>query len=187
MKNYTLNPSPGRARAGASAPEQDAPRAGGARPAPPARVPRDYAPDGGGNPLTRGQKARLCILAKRAADRAGLPESGPEHDAWRAEEAVDCCGRRISAALQRHWPALHARFADLAGDVATAFKTLVAESGNPRRVALWKLRKALEEAGLDESYAAKICRDQYKCRPDEATAPQLWRLVFTVKNRGANK
>ena len=41
------------------------------------------------------------------------------------------------------------------------------------------------EAGLPESYAAAICRRQYRCALSEASDKQVWCLVYTVRNRAA--
>lgn len=137
-------------------------------------------PDAGWKPLTRNQKTRLVLLAKRGWAAAGEPG---EFDPWRQDVAVQACGRRISEASQKHWADLKAEFQSRAGDEAGAFETQLREGDNKRRIAMHKLTEALAQKGLPGAYAAAICRTQYKCPLEEASAGQLWRLFYTVKNR----
>lgn len=154
-----------------------------ARPAAARHVARDYQADGGWKPLTRRQKWRLCELALRAARAMGEPVSGLAHAEWRRDEARRSAGCRISEGCQRDYSALKAHFLNLAGEPDAAFGELMQADGNTRRVALWNLTKALGERGLPAAYAEAICRRQYKCGLAQASAPQLWRLLYTVKNR----
>ena len=66
---------------------------------------------------------------------------------------------------------------------AAAERTLARDADNDRRIARYKLDQALRERGLGESYAAAICRTQYRCSLAEASPRQLWRLVYTIRNR----
>lgn len=146
-------------------------------------VPADYAPEGGDGCLTRWQKTRLVLLARRGWERSGSPGGEREFAAWRQAVAERACGLRISRARQRDYGTLRAAYLDAAGDVGAAFETLVRDEDNPRRVAMHHLSKSCAERGLTLSYPAAICRRQYRCGLSEATAAQLWRLVFTVRNR----
>lgn len=143
-------------------------------------------PDAGWKPLTRHQKTRLVLLAKKgwesAKDTAGTAAL-LDFDAWRQEVAIRVCGCRISEARQEHWADLKAEFQSRAGDDAGAFRTQLREGDNKRRIAMHKLTEALAKKGLPVTYAAAICRTQYKCSLDEASARQLWRLFYTVRNR----
>lgn len=181
MKTYHIHPPPHRAvpvdDPAVDTRPADAP-AGAAR-----RRPTDYAPDIAQRPLSRKQKARLCILARQAAEQLGAPQTGPAHHQWRHDQAIAACGHRISAARQAHWADLHAWFVDRAGRADAAFTTLMRADDNPRRIAMHKLREALTQRGLAEAYAAAICQRQNKCPLHDASAPQLWRLLFTVRNR----
>ena len=162
------------------------PAAATRRPAPPPRdrrgVAADYAPPGGA-PITARQKTILVLAAREAARLAGAPDSGPAFDAWRRGQAIDACGLRISEARQRDWALLRAHFDTLRGRPDSAYRTLVGDSDNPRRIALHKLSKACAWAGVAMAYAGSICRRQYKVPLDQASAAQLWHLVFTVRNR----
>lgn len=146
----------------------------------PATRSADYQPDAHGR-LSLYQKRRLVLLARRAFNKQGRP--GGDFDTWRREIALRACGLRISEADQRDWAALKAAYLDAAGDSGRAFETLMREDDNKRRIAMHKLVRACTERGLPLAYPEAICRRQYRCCLGEASAPQLWRLVFTVKNR----
>lgn len=137
-------------------------------------------PDGGWRPLTRNQKTCLVLLAKKGWAAAGEPGSFEE---WRHEAALYAAGVRISEARQEHWAALKTEYQSRAGDEEGAFRTALREGDNKRRVAMHKLTAELARKGLAVGYAAAICRTQYKCPLDEASAGQLWRLFYTIKNR----
>lgn len=146
-------------------------------------LPHDYAPDAT-SPLTKNQKWRLSELARKAWINRGRP--GKEAD-FRREEAIAACGMRISAATQRQWAALKAHFQDMAGQPGPAFRTLIRDNGNAKRVAMHKLEQACRQQNLALGYAAAICRTQNRCELADASAPQIWRLVFTINNRGRAK
>jgi hypothetical protein len=82
-----------------------------------------------------------------------------------------------------HYLRLMAHFADLAGDGDSALRLLLRHGEEPRITAYFKLRQALAERGLDEGYAAVICRRQYKRELGHASEKQLWNLFYTVRNR----
>lgn len=144
-------------------------------------------PDGGWKPLTNNQKARLSILARQAAVLHGLSLKKVDLDAWRQEESIKACGRRISEAIQDDWANLKSAFEDLAGNPVAAFKTQLRDGDNKRRVAMHKLAEALRKKELPLSYAESICRPQFKCSLDEASAKQLWCLFYTINGRKAKR
>lgn len=143
--------------------------------------------DGGWKPLSKEQKTRLAILARKAAAVAKVEGNTKAQDAWRQEVSIRACGLRISEASQCHWADLKSAFEDLAGEPVRAFQTQLREGDNKRRVALWKLTQALQAKGLEREYAGKICRMQFKCSIEDASAKQLWCLFFTVTNRRKNQ
>lgn len=55
------------------------------------------------------------------------------------------------------------------------------------RQAKHKLDEALADAGLHPAYAEKICQAQNRCSIAEASQNQLWRLFYTIRNRGKAK
>jgi hypothetical protein len=140
-------------------------------------------PDGGWKPLTHEQKARLSILAREAAIAQGRSLKKQDLDEFRHELAIHACKRRISEATQSDWADLKSAFQDAAGKPEAAFRTQMREGDNKRRVAMHKLTTALAAKGLAPAYAGSICRAQFKCPLEEATAKQIWCLFYTVQNR----
>lgn len=170
MKTYILHPPPG----------------SDATPAPPPprtrrRVGCHYAPAGDTGPLTLHQKRRLVLLAKQAWRKRGQP--GESFDAWRHDTSIRACGHRIREATQRHWASLKAAFQDALGESGHALSTLLRDHDNKRRIALHKLAAECSARGLPLAYPEAICTRQYRCNLHDATAPQIWRLFFTIKNR----
>lgn len=141
----------------------------------------DRCPDGGNNPLTRKQKSRLSILARKAFTHQQIQGVSPED--WRHDTAISACGFRISEASQKHWADLQSAFQDLAGEEGKAFRTQVRAGDNKRRVALHKLTTAITERGLHISYAESISMAQFKVPIAQASAKQIWCLFYTVTNR----
>jgi hypothetical protein len=151
---------------------------------------RNHYPSVGGV-LERNDKARICILARQAYDKA---ETTQNFETWRHHEqfiavtgANPLLDRTSRLSLldcnQRDVPKLIAHFQDLAGEPGHAVKTYLRESMKDQAVALHKLKEACEERGLELSYPGKICKQQYKCAIEDASPNQIWRLVFTIRNR----
>lgn len=140
-------------------------------------------PDAGWKALTKNQKTRLSIMARKAAETQGVSLKSRDLEEWRHEVCIRACGCRISEATQANWADLKSTFEDLGGQPEQAFLTQIREGDNKRRVAVHKLTQALAGKGLDVSYAAKICQVQYKVPLDQASAKQLWCLFYTVTNR----
>ena len=138
-------------------------------------------PDAGWQRLTNKQKGKLSMLAAKAF--AHQKVQGMTATEWRHEIAISTCGVRISEAIQDHYNDLKSAFQDLAGYHAAAFRTQVRSPDNKRRIAMHKLVSACKERGLNESYPASICFDQFKCSLADASAKQLWCLFFTVTKR----
>ncbi len=144
--------------------------------------------------LSNDQKANLSILARRAYDRhreVGLADGS--FDEWRHAECRAASGGRIGGfreAMQRDYRLLRGHFANLAGDGATAIQDAIhgdsdeADRGQARAI----LRRECRRRGhAFPEYPASICRTQYKCGLDEASAKQLWSLIYTVRNRKKNQ
>lgn len=137
-----------------------------------------------GIPLSNTQKATLSQTAKRAWQRHrehGLTEE-TEKD-WRTREAIECCKCRISEATNGNFLALDAHFKNLAGDSGGAFKATMKMPGDEKRQAMAKLKAELKKAGKDISYAEAISKDTFKRTLEEASPAQVWKLMFTVRNR----
>lgn len=154
-----------------------------------ARVaPARQAPQRLGGPLSNQQKAALCILCREAYDLQ--PDASPdpteaqlaEYRHAQVEKATGKPG--LTACVQDDWKPLRAHFLALVGRTGEAFKAAMEHGTEDVKVAMFKLRQACQRAGLPLAYPAAICRNQYRCALEDATAKQLWQLVFTVNNRG---
>src|SRR5574343_1736034 len=77
-------------------------------------------------PLNNRQKARICMLARRAFDRqsqAGALGDAAEPEVWRKEQQRHTCGQSsLTACTNKDYLALKARFQDLAGEHVAAFR-----------------------------------------------------------------
>lgn len=145
--------------------------------------------------LSNLQKRDIAIAARRAYDanpdreafeaiNADLSKSDC-FNAWRhVEQGVACGGiQSLREMTQAHYGRVLAHFKALAGDGDGAARTLARDADNPRRIARFKLDQALRERGLSLGYVIAICRRQFRCELDQANASQVWKLVYTVRNR----
>lgn len=146
------------------------------------------------NLLSNAQKAGIAMLARRAyaawPGRAAFEQANHERspskcfEAWRRVEQGKAVGLpSLRLCLQDHFLPLRAHFGSLAGADGRALNDLMRHAEEPRIRARWKLQQALDERGLDENYAAAICRAQFKCALGDASEKQLWNLFFTVSKR----
>jgi hypothetical protein len=139
-------------------------------------------------PLSNKQKADLCQLYRRAydyqLDRGALGDAALLED-FRHGEQLKAVGKQsLTSCTQDDFPVLMAHGCKLAGEDGDALYWLNRAATNPRRCALLKLEEACQEAGVwYPDYPRAICQTQFKCRLDDATAKQLWCLVFTLRNR----
>jgi len=160
--------------------------------------------------LTNEQKRDIAQLAHAAwlgsPSREGMIECNPElslskvEAAWRHVEQGKVMGamrQSLREATQRDYALLRAHFLRLRaeglatqGDQAradavehTADQWSVRAATDGTRRARYLLRQALRDRDLREDYAAAICRTQNKCSLDDASEKQLWRLIFTIRNR----
>lgn len=157
---------------------------------------RNSYPGAGSSLLSNEQKASICIAAREAFENQktknseGLPVSGfPAFESisfrdWRCAEQFKITGKEsLTDCTQADYLPLLGHFQNLAGESGRAVKTYLRQDLQDKRVAMFKLREECGARGLELSYAAAICRRQYKCELDQANPRQLWNLVFTVRNR----
>ena len=105
-------------------------------------------------------------------------------NSWRHVEQGNAVGiQSLLECTQAHYGRLVAHFQAMLGNTAAATRTLARDADNDRRIARYKLDEALRERGLREEYAAAICRRQYRCELADANPQQVWRLVYTIRNR----
>jgi hypothetical protein len=146
------------------------------------------APLPSGGLLSREQKARLCILAREAFARVHGrdPRDAAEIEEFRHAQVDAAVGKGgLTQCVQEDYKAVLARFLQLKGEDGHAFKAHVAHQSEPARLAMWKLKQSCAERGLPLSYPAAICRRQYRCELEQASAQQLWQLCYTVRSRRA--
>jgi len=144
-----------------------------------------HAPRG---PLSRAQKAALCLLAREAfAVVFGHPPETPATlDTWRHAEQRQAIGLdSLRTAGQHHYRPLLAHFLHLKGESGRAFDLLRAEQTSELDLAKAKLRAACTRAGKTWAYAEAICKHQHRgLTIDELRDPRpIWRLVFTLTSR----
>jgi len=143
-----------------------------------------YAPDLAWQPLSKEQRQGLAMLAKRAFEKSSdFRLRTSDFDTWRREQSIKAVGKRITEAGQRDFLRLRAHFLDLAGQSGAALNVLLKAENEPQRIALHKLTRECSQRGLPLAYPEAICKRQYRCTLAEASAQQIWRLVFTVRNR----
>lgn len=143
----------------------------------------NYAPDMAWEPLSKEQRQSLARLAKRAWNKHLAWKSSAAFDTWRHEQCIKAIGRRITEAGQRDFLPLRAHFLDLLGQSGVALNVLLQAESEPQRIALFKLQSECSARRLPLAYPEAICRRQYRCGLAEANAQQIWRLLFTVRNR----
>lgn len=146
------------------------------------------------SPLSKIQKKDIAIAARRAydakLDREAFEAINSElsrtacFEAWRHVEQGKAVGVQSMRQMnQSHYGRVLAHFQKLGGEEAAASHTLARDADNGRRIARFKLSQALRERGLQEGYAAAICRNKFKCGLEEAGEKQLWKLVYDIRSR----
>ncbi len=145
-------------------------------------------------PLTHKQKrylsqlARRCLNIVRALARGRGERFDVREDDWRHQEVIAACGKHgLRCCTQADYNAVKAHFLDKLGSHGDAFNAQVRAATEERRVAEYKLAAECAAAGLHLNYANAICQRQYGCTLFDATAKQLWTLVYTIRNRAAAK
>lgn len=141
-------------------------------------------------PLDKNQKRILSQLAQRAWNREAAMARARGHtltepiDNYRHRHVAQACGKLgLRCCSQDDYGAVKGHFLDLLGEHTQAFQAVHRGEGNGRRVAEFKLVDACKTAGVDITYADRICRTQFRCTIEEASERQLWCLVFTLRNR----
>ena len=141
-------------------------------------------------PLTREDKARVCILAREAFEHmhGRGPATQAELGDWRREQQRKACGfDSLTLCQQEHLAALEAHFLDLKGESGQAFRKLMQPQMRERQKVLGVLQANLRTFGLMEGYAATICRSRCKCELGQASVKQLWHVIFTIRRNQQRK
>lgn len=138
-------------------------------------------------PLSNKQKAYLAQLINQAYAKV-VGHAGPgvaSVEDWRHSQVAAACGKfGLKCCDQNDYKRVEAHFLELLGESSRAFRAHVAAETEPRRQAEAVLTRELERFGMRLAYAEAICRQQFKCGLFDASEGQLWKLVYTVRNRG---
>jgi hypothetical protein len=136
--------------------------------------------------LSNEQKAALCIRARAAFEfvHRREPHNCAELEEWRRAEQQSCTGKAsLTSCTQADYLPLLAHFQNLAGESGHALNNVLRAGTEDVRQAMHALGAACGQRGLPMAYPAAICRRQYRCELGQATARQVWNLVYTVRNR----
>lgn len=146
--------------------------------------------------LSTEQKKRICILARQAWKF--LPESKKSQflraDGGQSDSAAFTLWRRCeqSAAVGRlhlvnsendEFCILMAHFALLSNSNSVASYWLTRSASYKRRQVYWLIRSACVEGVAFPSYPDAICQAQFSCRLWQASEPQLFKILSTIRNR----
>lgn len=136
-------------------------------------------------PLTKEQKARICILAREAYDQA---ESQVSYDEWRRSEQRRATGiESLRDARNKHYNSYVAHFENLLGRSGRAFKREFKSQTEDRSWALYRLklesRKAADVLPAALEYAAGFIRNRLHVSLEEAPARSLWAAIFMLRRR----
>jgi hypothetical protein len=148
---------------------------------------RNAYPTTGSGRLSNEQKARICMLAKRAYDREALTQHlalGTWHsEDWRRAQQLQVTGHAsLTTCTQAHYLALVSHFAQLAGEDGVAYQAEIKDATAARRIALHKLQEECTARNLTLAWPSAICRSKFKLQLEDAQPRQLWQLVFHVRN-----
>ena len=154
----------------------------------------------GAGGLTKKQIIALATMARKAyaaQSSLGLADAFKDFDTWRKGVLYHLTERTTQKDLtsfkkitQREYSTVFKRFAELAMMSETAARCKSEEEDEAAR-ARHILYKTMEEEAVNFDggfngalrYASKVCADQYGCICDKATAKQIWRVIYTIKNR----
>jgi len=143
--------------------------------------------------LSKTQKRDLSKLATRAwrLENAKARGRGEKPDtstaaatAYRHEQVAKAVNKAgLTCCSQADFLPLIAHFEDILGNSGRALNAHMQSQTDSLRRVQWLLNSEIAKARLTTAYAAKICIDQNKCTLDNASEAQLWRLVYTIRNR----
>ena len=156
-------------------------------------------------PLTKGQKAYVAQLAKRAFNLTVAKARGSgntfddsdrptdpllrDEEAWRHAEVALACGKLgLRCCSQDDYRIVEGHFLELLGQHGAAFNAQVHAATEKKRVAQFKVMEACERFGLTIGYAAHIAKQQNNgAALEDLSERALWNLVYTINNRGRKK
>jgi hypothetical protein len=150
-----------------------------------------------GGVVSKRQVRDLILTALKAygnQQRAGMADE--PFDVWRKAALHDACGRQsFRAVTQGEYGDVLGYFLQLQGVSARARKAAqqskAADEAERARYALRRecesLADAFGSAAGAEAYADALLERIHKTDIEEASAKQLWQVVFTMRNRAKGK
>ncbi|MES2707140.1 MAG: hypothetical protein V4726_11120 [Verrucomicrobiota bacterium] len=133
-----------------------------------------------------------------AGHKKGQLEKDWRHGQCRAATATHAAGTvtGISSARRAHWNTLAAHFCALAGEDLASFAATMrdgkaahragadGDSQEDIRQARAVVERTMRDSGFGPAYVAKVISGKYGAASlEQLTRPQLWQLVFTLRNR----
>lgn len=164
--------------------------------------------------LTKPQKSHLVQLAQRAFKLTGAKARGagfktdvldaPDKqteliamavigsalafNVWRHEHVALACGKAgLRCCTQLDYKLVEAHFLELLGETGKAMNALVQAQSEPKRQAEARLIHACKTNGFKLSYAETLCQSIHKVSLGDAPTAVIWKVIYTINNRGAAK
>lgn len=136
-------------------------------------------------PLSNGQKAALCILARAAWDISGSPLPLEE---WRREEQQRAVHiRSLRECTNQDYKPLRAHFEDLLGRSDRAFRSAMKAEVEPKSWALHCLyrecSKVKSEMPHSLAYVRGFLLNKRGVTLEEADVKSLWHALFTLRRK----
>lgn len=137
-------------------------------------------------PLSKDQKRYLSQLSRKAWLKAGPELDGIAADDFRRQEVAKAIGKLgLRCCDQNDYKLVEGHFLELLGRHGAAFNAQMKAATETKRLAMHKITEACQEFGFHLSYPDKICRAQNHGHGlDEIEEKALWRIFYTVRNRG---
>lgn len=143
--------------------------------------------------FTNGQKAYLAMMTNAAYARAckrgdEIKDCGCHADPvthFRHGCVLAACNKHgLRCCNQDDYGKVKGKLLALLGEEGHALNAMVYGSNNPLRQALFLLREACKQGGVDMSYADSICRRQNRgAGIQEIGREGIMQLLYTVNNR----
>lgn len=144
------------------------------------------------SPLSTLQKSTLAQAFRRGfalhLRASATSADNPSFDQWRHEQVMAAVGKPgLRCCDQNDYCALMAHTCTLIGDEGDALNWHLRGHDEPLRQARAILKRELATASLSPNYAEAICKNEYGCPVGDANKTQLWRLIYTIRNRAKSR
>lgn len=161
--------------------------------------------------LKNHQKRELALLARRAFNLTGAKARGADlppktgtlqgdlermamlgtaahFEEWRHAHIAAACGKAgLRCCTQLDYNAVKFHFLKILGEDGKALAADLRHQSEPRRQAEAVLVAACRKWNIHLNYAARLCEHIHKVKLDDAPVPVLWKMIYTINNRGKAK